>query len=118
MSRFVHPDLDDVSLDAVLHALGDPTRRAILRALAVDKACDGKGRACSEAAPADIPRATLSNHYAVLRAAGLVEAEKHGVAVIHRIRCDEVDKRFPGVLRAVLDADETEANAGPNRRTG
>lgn len=108
MSRFVHPDLDDVSLNAVLHALADPVRRKILRSLATDKACDGKGKACAAAAPPDVPKATLSNHYAVLRAAGLVRAEKQGVEVIHRIRCEEVELRFPGVLSAVLASDENE----------
>ena len=106
MTRFVHPDLDDVSLSAVLHALADPVRRAILRALAADKACDGRGKACAEAAPPDVPKATLSHHYAVLRAAGLVRGEKQGVAVKHIIRCDEVDRRFPGVLPAILAAPE------------
>jgi DNA-binding transcriptional ArsR family regulator len=106
MTRFVHPDLDDVSLSALLHALADPVRRSILRALAADKACDGMGKACGEAAPADIPKATLSHHYAVLRAAGLVRGEKRGVAVKHVIRCDEVERRFPGVLESVLAAPE------------
>lgn len=106
MSRFVHPDLADVSLSAVLHALADPVRRKILKSLAADRACQGAGKPCAAAAPPDVPRATLSNHYAVLRAAGLVEAEKQGVEVIHRIRCEEVDRRFPGVLAAVLASDE------------
>jgi DNA-binding transcriptional ArsR family regulator len=109
MSRFVHPDLEDVSLSAVLHALSDPVRRAILRSLASDLSCHGKGKPCAAAAPPDVPKATLSNHYAVLRAAGLVRAEKKGVEVLHRIRCDEVDQRFPGVLSAVLESDKNEA---------
>ncbi len=108
MTRFVHPDLDDVSLSAVLHALADPVRRGILRTLAADKSCDGRGKACAEAAPPEIPRATLSHHYAVLRSAGLVRGEKDGVSVRHVIRCDEVDSRFPGVLSAILAAPEQE----------
>ncbi|MBY0423512.1 MAG: helix-turn-helix domain-containing protein [Parvularculaceae bacterium] len=107
MTRFVHPRLDDVSLSAVLHALADPMRRRILSTLSKDKACDGKGLACSAAAPPEIPKATLSHHFSVLRAAGLVRAEKRGVEVIHVIRCDEVDRRFPGVLAAILAAEDT-----------
>lgn len=106
MTRFVHPSLEDVTLSAVLHALADPARRRILAALADDKACGRAGLACSAAAPPDIPKATLSHHFSVLRAAGLVRAEKRGVEVVHTIRCEEVDRRFPGVLSSVLAADE------------
>jgi DNA-binding transcriptional ArsR family regulator len=102
---FVHPDLKDVSLDAVLAALADPDRRAIVRALASDKACDGKGLSCSAAAPVHLPKGTMSAHYARLRAAGLVRATRKGVEVIHTLRCDEVNARFPGVLPAILAAD-------------
>jgi DNA-binding transcriptional ArsR family regulator len=106
MSRLVHPDLQDVSLSAVLHALADPVRRAILRSLAADKSCDGAGKSCAAAAPPDVPRATLSHHYSILRAAGLVRGERKGVEIIHKIRCDEVDERFPGVLSAILAAKD------------
>jgi DNA-binding transcriptional ArsR family regulator len=107
MNRFTHPDPKDVSLDAVLHALADPARRAIVRALAADKACDGKGLACAAAAPPNLPKSTMSQHYSVLRAAGLVRAAKQGTAVVHTLRCTEIEARFPGVLSAVLAAEET-----------
>jgi DNA-binding transcriptional ArsR family regulator len=102
MSGFVHPDLKDVPLEAVLYALADPARLAIVRALAGDKACNGKGMSCSAAAPPDLPKGTMSNHYAKLRSAGLVRATKKGVEVIHTLRCDEVEVRFPGVLSSIL----------------
>ena len=105
MTRFTHPDVKDVSLDAVLHALADPARRAIVRALAADKACAGKGLACAQAAPTHLAKSTISNHYAVLRGAGLVRAVKEGPAVIHTLRCDEIEARFPGVLSAVMAAE-------------
>jgi DNA-binding transcriptional ArsR family regulator len=105
MDRFVHPDLKDVSLTAVLHALADPARRAILRSLRADKDCGGEGLACQAAAPPALPKATMSNHYAVLRAAGLVRAERVGVAVRHTTRCEEVEARFPGLMAAVMAAD-------------
>lgn len=105
MNRFIHPDPRDFTLDALLHALSDPARRAIVRALAADKACAGKGLACAQAAPPRLPKSTMSHHYSVLRAAGLVRAAKEGTAVIHTLRCDEVEARFPGVLGAVLAAE-------------
>ncbi|PAX06795.1 ArsR/SmtB family transcription factor [Sphingomonas lenta] len=106
MASFVHPDLEDVPLGAVLSALADPARRAIVRRLACDAEQEGGGLACSVAAPPDLPRATMSNHYTVLRAAGLVRARKVGVSVLHTLRRDEVERRFPGVLEAVLAVQE------------
>ena len=106
MASFVHPDLDDVPLGAVLAALADPARRCIVRALDADAARDGEGLACSVAAPADLPKATMSNHYSVLRAAGLVRARKQGVQVLHTLRRDEVERRFPGVLGSVIAVQE------------
>jgi DNA-binding transcriptional ArsR family regulator len=46
----------------------------------------------------------MSNHFSILRSAGLVEARKDGTRVIHRLRRSEVDERFPGLLDAVLNA--------------
>lgn len=101
MSRFIHPRLDDVPLASVLHALADPSRLAIVRELARDADNGGNGLPCAATAP-DLPRATMSNHFSVLRAAGLIESRKQGVHVINRLRREEVERRFPGVLEAIL----------------
>jgi DNA-binding transcriptional ArsR family regulator len=102
--HFTHPNLNDVPLPSVLHALSDPTRLKIVRALDEDRAATDEGLSCNCAAPEGLPRATMSNHFSILRSAGLVEARKDGTRVIHRLRRDEVDKRFPGLLDAVLNA--------------
>ena len=105
MTRFTHPNLNDVPLASVLHALSDPTRLAIVRRLNDD--LGGEGLACNCAAPDELPRATLSNHFTVLRSAGLIECRKQGTMVINRLRRDEIDRRFPGLLDAVLSADSS-----------
>src|SRR5688572_20666177 len=107
--RFIHPRLEDVALENVLHALADPARLEIVRRLDADRQGDGTGLACGGAAACDMPRATVSNHFAILRAAGLIESRKQGVQVINRLRREEVDRRFPGVLAAVLAAEATPA---------
>jgi DNA-binding transcriptional ArsR family regulator len=104
MSRFIHPNLNDVPLASVLHALSDPTRLAIVRALDCDSAQKGEGMACNLAAPEGLPRATMSNHFLILRGAGLIESRKEGTNVINRLRRKDVDARFPGLLDAVLHA--------------
>lgn len=104
MPRFTHPRLEDVAIESVLHALAEPARLEIVRRLDADLGNGGEGLACAGAAACTLPRATLSNHLAVLRAAGLIESRKQGVQVINRLRREEIDRRFPGVLTAVLAA--------------
>ena len=102
MTRFTHPNLNDVPLASVLHALSDPARLAIVRKLDRDLSVRGGGLACNCAAPEGLPRATTSNHFNILRSAGLIEGRKEGTKMIHRLRRAEVDARFPGLLDVVL----------------
>jgi DNA-binding transcriptional ArsR family regulator len=104
MARFIHPDLKDVPLASVLHALSDPTRLAIVQRLDADLR-GGAGLACNCTVSEDLPRATLSNHLTVLRSAGLIESRKQGTMVINCLRRADVDARFPGLLDAVLSAN-------------
>lgn len=100
MRTFLHPAPEDVTLEGVLHALSDPTRLSILSALA---RCD-EGLSCMAAAPPDLPKSTLSHHYRILRESGVIRQERRGTEVINRPRCADLEARFPGLLRTVLDA--------------
>jgi ArsR family transcriptional regulator, arsenate/arsenite/antimonite-responsive transcriptional repressor len=62
-------------------ALSDPTRRAILRQLR-----KGSKTAGEIAAAFDLTKPTLSHHFRVLRAAGLVRAEKRGTNVVYALQ--------------------------------
>jgi DNA-binding transcriptional ArsR family regulator len=106
MAHFIHPNLNDVPLTSVLHALSDPTRLAIVRRLDNDLGIRGEGLACNCAAPDELPRATVSNHFTMLRSAGLIESRKQGTMVINRLRRAEIDARFPALLDAVLSAED------------
>ncbi|MFC8719601.1 ArsR/SmtB family transcription factor [Kitasatospora sp. NPDC057198] len=92
----VHPA--EVPLQDALDAVGDPVRRAILRELA---GAPDWTRACGTF---DLPvtKATRSHHFAVLRAAGLVEQRDEGPRRLNRLRRPEFDRRFPGLLDLVL----------------
>jgi DNA-binding transcriptional ArsR family regulator len=104
MDRFIHPNLKDVPLASVLHALSDPTRLTIVRRLNDDGKRKGGGLACGCAVPEELPRATVSNHFNVLRGSGLIESRKEGTRVVNCLRRAELDARFPGLLDAVLGA--------------
>lgn len=79
---------DAPTLDPFLHALADPTRRAILRLLK-EKGCCSIGKAvglCACDIEARIKRSqpTVSHHMAILTQAGLVTAEKYGTWMWYR----------------------------------
>lgn len=101
MMGFERPDADDLSLEAILRALADADRLAIIRRLA-----QGDELCCRTAGGPDLPKATLSRHFKTLRQAGLVETRKDGQAHLSRLRRECVDGKFPGLLDAVLNAPE------------
>jgi DNA-binding transcriptional ArsR family regulator len=106
MRPLPHPAAEEINLPAVLHALADPVRLDIVRRLAAA----GCGLSCTATAgDAGLPKSTLSSHFRVLREAGLVRSERKGVQLCNRLRCEELERRFPGLLRAVLAAREAEA---------
>ncbi|MBU0726053.1 MAG: metalloregulator ArsR/SmtB family transcription factor [Alphaproteobacteria bacterium] len=64
---------ENIQLDTVFHALGDPTRRQMLQALA------GGERTVSQLAdPFDISLAAASKHIKALERAGLIRREVRG----------------------------------------
>ena len=64
-----------------------------------------------------IPKSTLSHHFKVLREAGLVRGERHGVEMLNSSRCAEIDKRFPGLIAAIVRAHNVQL-AGNSRTRG
>lgn len=91
-----HPSREELELEAVLHALSDPARLAIVRHLASGNEC-----ACG-AFDTELSKATLSHHYKVLRECGVVRSRADGRKRLLSLRRDDLDARFPGLLEAVL----------------
>ena len=89
------PELDAIELSAVLHALSDPTRLEIVRAL------DADGERQCGSFDLGLTKATRSHHFRVLREAGLTFTRVEGTARYVTLRRDEIDARFPGLLDAV-----------------
>jgi DNA-binding transcriptional ArsR family regulator len=92
----VHPD--DVPLQVALEALADPVRRKVIRSLA---AVPDWTLPCGRF-DLGVSKATGSHHFAVLRAAGLLEQRDAGTRRLNRLRRAEFDRRFPGLLTLVL----------------
>jgi DNA-binding transcriptional ArsR family regulator len=99
MKQFVHPSKENINLAGLLDALGDPLRLNIVKNLMNKKG----SMSCSEASPCStIPKSTLSHHFRVLREAGLIRTTKQGVEHRNVLRLDDIESRFPGLLKTIL----------------
>jgi DNA-binding transcriptional ArsR family regulator len=93
-----HPELDEIELPAVLHALSDPVRLRIVAGLARadDVSCG------SFELP--VTKSTCTHHFRVLREAGIIRQRAAGTARLNTLRREDLDARFPGLLATILDA--------------
>jgi DNA-binding transcriptional ArsR family regulator len=51
-----------------------------------------------------VPKSTLSQHFKILRDAGLIRSERKGVELHNTSRCEELEERFGGMAGATIDA--------------
>lgn len=93
-----HPPREELELPDVLHALSDPVRLEIVRALS-----ERADRPCGELR-APIAKSTLSHHLKVLREAGVTRARVEGTQRLLSLRAEDLEVRFPGLLACVLGA--------------
>jgi DNA-binding transcriptional ArsR family regulator len=95
-----HPTREEIEIGSVLHALSDPVRLQIVAALAED---DGERRTC---ASFDVPvsKSTCTHHFKVLREAGVIRQRHEGTARLNALRWEDLDARFPGLLRKILES--------------
>ncbi|WP_296598222.1 helix-turn-helix domain-containing protein [Phenylobacterium sp.] len=107
MRPLLHPSIEDVRLEAILHALSDPVRVAIFADIA-GADCPQRCSAFSSVGDRAIPKSSLSQHFKVLREAGLIRSERQGVEMRNISRCPEIQERFPGLIPAILDAHMAE----------
>jgi DNA-binding transcriptional ArsR family regulator len=103
MRPLFHPSIEDVTVEAIMHALSDPVRVAIFAQIAAascPQTCSNFVNISQKA----IPKSTLSQHFKALREAGLIRGERQGVEMRNTSRCAEIDKRFPGLIAAIVKA--------------
>ncbi len=91
-----HPESEAIELAAVLHALSDPMRLRIVAALAA-----GDERSCKSIA-LPVVKSTCTHHFRVLREAGVIRQRVEGTTRLNSLRRDDLDRRFPGLLDAIL----------------
>jgi DNA-binding transcriptional ArsR family regulator len=95
------PDLADIDVVTVLQALADPVRLEIVRQLA-DCECSGAGELSCGQIELPVGKSTASHHLKALSAAGITTEREEGTRKYIRLRREELDRRFPGLVELVL----------------
>ena len=98
-----HPSIEDITVEGILHALSDPVRAAIYADIAAQE-CSHNCSMFLTVSDKTIPKSTLSEHFRALREAGLIRGERRGVEMHNTSRCTEIERRFPGLIRAIVNA--------------
>ncbi len=104
-SALPHPDVADLDVLDVLHALSDPTRMTIVRTL-----LDDPERACGTF-PVDVAPSTLTHHFRVLRDAGVIRQRDDGNRRWTSLRLEDVQARFPGLIATIVNAYNDQVGA-------
>ncbi len=103
MRPLFHPSIEEITVEGILHALSDPVRVAIYADI-VAQECSQNCSTFLTVSDKAIPKSTLSQHFKALREAGLIRGERHGVEMHNTSRCTEIEQRFPGLIRAIVNA--------------
>lgn len=103
MRPLIHPSIEDITVEGILHVLSDPVRVAIYAQMA-NAGCVFNCTNFSQVSDKTIPKSTLSQHFRALREAGLIRSERHGVEMHNTTRCKEIEQRFPGLIGAIMNA--------------
>lgn len=95
----VHPTREQLELGAVLHALSDPVRLRIVAELA-----HGEAEHTCGSFSLPVTKSTCTHHFKVLRDAGLIQQRAQGTTRLNRLRREDLEARFPGLLATILQA--------------
>jgi DNA-binding transcriptional ArsR family regulator len=103
MRPLFHPSANEIRVESILHALSDPVRLRIY----MDIARADCPQICSNFTTVmdkTLPKSTLSQHFKILREAGLIRSERHGVAMRNVTRCAELKERFGPLIASIIEA--------------
>ncbi len=99
MRKLYQPETQNIALSAVVYALSDPNRLEIVRILSQEPELS-----CNKF-ELDIAKSTLSHHLKVLREAGVTETRIEGTERKVRLRAEDLEERFPGLLKSISRAN-------------
>lgn len=94
-TKLVHPERHELEFTTVMAALADPVRLAIVARLA-EVEPEGELACMTFALP--VSKSTQSGHFKTLREAGVIHQRDEGTRKLNRLRREDLDARFPGLL--------------------
>lgn len=89
-------------MTSVFKALSDPTRRRVLQLLRA-----GPMSAGDLADRFDVSKPTMSAHFAVLKEADLIHAEKVGKSIIYHLKLSVLEEALLGFVHSFGHGEET-----------
>ncbi|MFI6789882.1 ArsR/SmtB family transcription factor [Nonomuraea sp. NPDC050383] len=110
MRQLPHPATEAIQLTEVLRALADPVRLEI----AVRLATQTEQNCSSVLEELGVHKSTASHHYRTLREAGVLLTRQDGRQKYMRLRREDLDTRFPGLLDTILRAALTDVTTVPD----
>ena len=93
-----HPLTEHISLPALFDALSDPMRCKIVAQLAQE------GELMCSSFLEHASKTNLSYHLARMREAGLTATRIEGTSYFVRLRAEDIEARFPGLLQTLIDS--------------
>ncbi|MCU5772431.1 ArsR family transcriptional regulator [Erwiniaceae bacterium BAC15a-03b] len=100
-----HPEREQLRLENVLFALGNPMRLEIVQTLA------NQGEQACGLLRRDVAKSTMTHHWRVLRDSGVIWQRPQGRENLISLRREDLDARFPGLLDTLLQVMESKAQA-------
>ncbi|MET9284223.1 ArsR/SmtB family transcription factor [Nocardia beijingensis] len=109
----LHPSRDQLRIDSVLSALGNPTRLAVVRVLdsGGEYNCTGVLNVLGITA-----KSTMTHHWRVLRESGVIRQTPSGREFLLELRRFDLDARYPGLLDTVLAGARADEDAEAGER--
>lgn len=104
MDDVVEPTAEDFHLPRILAALADPNRLTAVRFVAHH----GESWCAQVREQAMLPmtKSTFSHHLRILREAGVITKRIQGARGYMRLRKDDLDSRFPGLIDSIIDVTQ------------
>lgn len=91
-----HPEPEQLRLENILFALGNPLRLEIVQILA------SQGEQACGLLRKDVAKSTMTHHWRVLRDSGVIWQRPQGRENLISLRRADLDARFPGLLDTLL----------------
>jgi DNA-binding transcriptional ArsR family regulator len=107
MDDVVEPVAAEFQLPRILGALADPQR--LVAVLYVARNGESWCTQVMQEAGLDMTKSTFSHHLRVLREVGVLTKRIQGTRGYTRLRKDDLDQRFPGLMDSIIAADISEA---------